>query len=55
MSLYRTLPAALQATFPDYPWDPARFVRKSPGHWSETSNIKRAMGIAEERLGIKEV
>lgn len=50
---------ALQDLYPDYPWQPSRFVpaagKPVAGHWQQRDNLHAQLGSAEKLLGITQV
>ncbi len=57
-NVYPSLERVLRATYPDYPWDSAKFVAatKIPsGHWKDKDNITKALDDIEKQMQIKEV
>lgn len=53
-----TMEQLLKRVYPDFPWDPSRFVavNNTPrGYWMKESNLLRALELAEQKMGIKSV
>lgn len=57
-SYHSSLAAALQAVYPEHPWQPEKFIETGhvpAGYWLSKSNIRDALVRAEKRLDIQEV
>jgi len=55
---YHSLAEALQAVFPESPWDATRFVehtRAPVGFWQDSANIFKALDDAEKKIDITKV
>ena len=54
---YATLEDAVRALYPDFGWKRSKFVsaRASPGFWEDEGNLKDALALAEQKLGITQV
>lgn len=52
-----TLPTALAATYPDYPWELSKFSakREPRGFWHRDNNLMKGLESAEKKLGVKDV
>jgi len=52
---HKTLPDALQAIYPQLPWEPQKFLSKLPAeHW-DTHKLMGVLSKTEELLGIQRV
>ena len=55
---YPSFGAALQAVYPEYPWDLSRFRQapvNPPHFWKDEENLATALHNAEQKLGITQV
>ena len=55
---YRSLADALAKIYPDFPWEPSKFVSvvKTPRvYWNRGTHLRDALEDAAQRLGIQEV
>jgi len=55
---YPSLGHALKANYPDYSWEPARFIEEGTaphGFWQNKTNLLDALNRTEAKLGIEKV
>jgi len=55
---YRSLADALSKIYPDFSWEPSKFVSvaKTPrGYWKKGAHLRDALEDAAQRLGIQQV
>ena len=55
---YSSLPQALAAVYPEYPWQPSRFIQSGHpprGFWKDERNLVSSLKEIEEKLGIQQV
>lgn len=55
---YASLPDALRTLYPDYPWQPLRFVENDimrPRYWSGVGDLTQFVEEIGKSLGIREV
>eukprot|EP01114_Cavostelium_apophysatum_P014945 TRINITY_DN3988_c0_g1_i1.p1 TRINITY_DN3988_c0_g1~~TRINITY_DN3988_c0_g1_i1.p1 ORF type:complete len:821 (-),score=192.21 TRINITY_DN3988_c0_g1_i1:289-2751(-) len=51
----QSLAKSLQISFPEYDFQPWKFVNLPRGYWEETANLKKFMELASHQLGIQKL
>ena len=54
MRYHGSLPAVLEAIYPETPWDPLRFSRAPRNHWQSLENQREFMDSIARKLGMKD-